>query len=174
MIVKRMPPAIWNAGSVMPNAEKIAPPVNAKIARISAAAKDARNAIRRRSFGMPAVIATKIGAASIGLMTEKSEEKARTTNLASAEENMRTGPRAILERLEGQKGKRRSATRPRRGQQDGEERPASRARVSGSSSRPTTTLTCCESLFGIRVRRRRVDGRGVAEDAPGGLTPPSR
>ncbi len=28
MIVKRMPPAIWNAGSVMPKTEKIAPPVS--------------------------------------------------------------------------------------------------------------------------------------------------
>jgi hypothetical protein len=31
---------------------------------------------------------TKIGAASIGLITEKSEENARTTNFASAEENI--------------------------------------------------------------------------------------
>ncbi len=88
MIVKRIPPAIWNAGSVMPNAEKIAPPVNAKIARISAAAVLARSAIFRRSPGMPAVRLTKIGAASIGLMTEKSDENASTTNFASAEENM--------------------------------------------------------------------------------------
>ena len=89
MIVKRMPPAIWKAGSVMPKTEKIAPPVAAKIARIRAAARQARNAIRRRSPGdRPAVIDTKIGAASIGLITEKSDENARTTNLASDEENM--------------------------------------------------------------------------------------
>ena len=88
MIVKRMPPAIWKAGSVMPNAEKIAPPVRAKIARISAAAVLARSAILRRSPGMPAVSDTKIGAASIGLMTEKRDENASTTNFASAEENM--------------------------------------------------------------------------------------
>ena len=31
---------------------------------------------------------TKIGAASIGLITEKSDENASTTNLASDEENM--------------------------------------------------------------------------------------
>src|SRR5262249_22684070 len=87
MLVKRMPPAIWNAGSVMPKKEKIAPPVSAKSARIRAAARQARNAIFWRCCGAPAVIATKIGAASIGLMTEKSEENARTANLASAEEN---------------------------------------------------------------------------------------
>ena len=45
-------------------------------------------AMRRRSPGMPAVSETKIGAASIGLMTEKREENARTTNFASADENM--------------------------------------------------------------------------------------
>ena len=38
---------------------------------------------------MPAVSETKIGAASIGLMTEKSDENASTTNFASADENMR-------------------------------------------------------------------------------------
>ena len=88
MIVKRIPPAIWKAGNVIPNVAKIAPPVRAKIARISAAAVHARRAIFRRSFGMPSVRVTKIGAASIGLMTEKSEENASTTNFASAEENM--------------------------------------------------------------------------------------
>jgi hypothetical protein len=86
--VKRMPPAIWKAGSVMPNAEKIAPPVSAKTARISAAAALARTAILRRCSGAPAVSETKIGAASIGLITEKSDEKASTTNFASAEENI--------------------------------------------------------------------------------------
>ena len=88
MLVKRIPPAIWNAGSVMPKAEKIAPPVSAKTARISAAAALARSAIRRRCCGAPAVSETKRGAASIGLMTEKSEENASTTNFASAEESM--------------------------------------------------------------------------------------
>ncbi len=72
----------------MPKAEKIAPPVAAKIARINAAAALARNAMRRRSCGAPAVSDTKIGAASMGLITEKSEENARTTNFASAEENI--------------------------------------------------------------------------------------
>ena len=48
----------------------------------------ARSAILRRSPGMPAVSDTKNGAASIGLMTEKRDENASTTNFASAEENM--------------------------------------------------------------------------------------
>ena len=88
IVVKRIPPAIWKAGRVMPKKPKIAPPVRAKSARMSAAASDARKAIRRRSSGAPEVRDTKIGAASIGLITEKRDENARTTNLASADENM--------------------------------------------------------------------------------------
>ena len=94
MIVKRMPPAIWKAGSVIPKSEKIAPPVAANRVRIRAAASEARNAIRRRSPGdRPAVMDTKIGAASIGLITEKSDENASTTNLASEEENIGSSAR---------------------------------------------------------------------------------
>ena len=67
----------------------MAPPVAAKTARMTAAAKaglEGRAApLLRRD---PAVSVTKIGAASIGLMTEKSEENASSANLPSAEENM--------------------------------------------------------------------------------------
>src|SRR6185295_1255979 len=64
----------------MPKNAKIAPPAAAKTARTAAAARHARNAARLRSAGESDVIATKMGAAEIGLMTEKSDENARNAN----------------------------------------------------------------------------------------------
>ncbi len=60
--------------------------------------------MRRRSPGdRPAVMDTKIGAASIGLITEKSDENASTTNLASDEENIRGARTRILARGAGKR-----------------------------------------------------------------------
>src|SRR6185295_16358895 len=64
----------------MPKNAKIAPPAAAKTARTAAAARHARNSARLRSAGESDVIATKMGAAEIGLMTEKSDENARNAN----------------------------------------------------------------------------------------------
>lgn len=85
MIVKRMPPPIWKAGTVIPKKEKIAPPATAKKTRMAVAAIHARQATRRRSSGVPAVRATKIGAAEIGLMTAKREENASSAKRAASE-----------------------------------------------------------------------------------------
>src|ERR1700694_4860988 len=58
----------------------MAPPAAAKTASTAPAARHARNAVLGRSSGVPPVKATKIGAAEIGLMTEKREEKASSAN----------------------------------------------------------------------------------------------
>src|SRR2546430_11309216 len=82
---KISPPAIWNAGTVIPKKTKIAPPATAKTASTATAARQARAAARRRSAGEPEVIATKIGAAEMGLITEKREEKASSANCDSGD-----------------------------------------------------------------------------------------
>ena len=64
----------------MPKNAKMAPPAAAKTARTAVAARHARNAARLRSAGESEVIATKMGAAEIGLMTEKRDENARNAN----------------------------------------------------------------------------------------------
>jgi hypothetical protein len=77
-VVNRMPPTIWNAGTVMPKNEKIARP-RARTASVPPAAAAAFRAERRRASGVqPVVRPTKIGADAMGLMIEKSDENARS------------------------------------------------------------------------------------------------
>ena len=82
MIAKSIPPAIWKAGTVMPKKAKIAPPAAANTASTAARRRHGPHGRPRRPAERPPVIATKIGAAEIGLITEKSDEKASSANCA--------------------------------------------------------------------------------------------
>src|SRR5262245_9902886 len=65
----------------MPKNAKMYPPATAKMARISPEATDAFHAAFLRSI--PSVMETKMGAAEMGLIMEKSEEKARIAKFTS-------------------------------------------------------------------------------------------
>jgi len=79
-MVNSIPPAIWKAGTVIPKTAKIRPPATMKTSSVMPAARHARSAARRRSRSVTSRVSdTKMGAAPMGFMTEKSEAKARRT-----------------------------------------------------------------------------------------------